>query len=148
MSQESSPVIMSSRQQLFLNYFVAILIDLVVLSFFNEYWHSAVQVSSFGVAFLIAILLQVLLKLTLKLEHHIAGYFTAHISLKMKIYRILSTWFVLFVSKFAILGILEVVFQDSLALIGALHGAVPFIVLVTVMLTAEYATRRIYRALA
>ena len=148
MSQELSPVIMSSRQQLFLNYFVAILIDLVVLSFFNEYWHSAVQVSSFGVAFLIAILLQVLLKLTLKLEHHIAGYFTAHISLKMKIYRILSTWFVLFVSKFAILGILEVVFQDSLAFIGALHGAVPFIILVTVMLTAEYATRRIYRALA
>ena len=148
MSQESSPVIMSYRQQLFLNYFVAILIDLVVLSFFNEYWHSAVQVSSFGVAFLIAILLQVLLKLTLKLEHHIAGYFTAHISLKMKIYRILSTWFVLFVSKFAILGILEFVYQDSLTFIGALHGAVPCIILVTVMLTAEYATRRIYRALA
>lgn len=148
MNQEISTATMSSRQQLFLNYFVAILIDLTVLSFFNEYWHSAVQVSSFGIALLVAILLQVLLKLTLKLEHHIAGYFTAHISLKMKIYRILSTWFILFVSKFIILGILKFVFQDDIAFMGALHGVVAFIILVTVMLTAEYATRRLYRALA
>ena len=62
----------SNNQQLFLRYFTAILIDLVVLSLFAEYW-SLVTIESFTVALFAAILLQLLLKLTLLVEHQVAS---------------------------------------------------------------------------
>ena len=66
----------SSGQRLFLRYFTAILVDLVVLNIFAEFWES-VEVSSFTISLFAAALLQVLLKLTLAIEHRIGAYFKA-----------------------------------------------------------------------
>ena len=57
----------TDRQRLFLRYFTGILIDLVVLNLFAEYWGD-VHVSSFTISLLAAILLQVLLKATIWVE--------------------------------------------------------------------------------
>jgi hypothetical protein len=146
-NQENDSKIISYRQQLFLNYFVAILVDLAVLNFFAEYWNT-VTITTFGISFLVAVLLQILLKMTIALEHRIALYFKSHDSFKMKAYRILSTWFILFSSKFAMLGILELIFADQIVFSGVFHGVVAFIVVVTTMLLCEYGVRRIYQALA
>ena len=66
----------STSQKLFIRYFTAILIDLVVLNLFVEYSRYVV-VHSFTISLLAAVLLQVLLKLTLAVEHRIAAYFKA-----------------------------------------------------------------------
>ena len=66
----------STSQKLFIRYFTAILIDLVVLNLFVEY-SQYVDVHSFTISLLAAVLLQVLLKLTLAVEHRIAAYFNA-----------------------------------------------------------------------
>lgn len=137
----------SRRQTLFLKYFTFTLIDLAVLNFFAEYWDK-VSISSFGVSLFVAIILQVLLKMTLHLEHKIGDYFASHETLFMKISRILSTWFILFASKFVMLGVLQFVFSDSIVFAGAYHGVVAFIVVVMVILLAEYIFTRIFDALA
>ncbi len=64
----------SNRQRLFVRYFTAILIDLVVLNLFAEY-SSKVSIDSFTTSLLAAVLLQILLKLTLAIEHRVAAYF-------------------------------------------------------------------------
>ena len=137
---------LSPKQAIFLKYLTFTLVDLTVLNFFAEYW-GRVNITSFGVSLLVAIILQILLKMTLHLEHKIAGYFTEKSSMVMKIGRILSTWFILFASKFVMLGVLQFVFSGDIHFAGAYHGVVAFIVLVVAILGAEALVARIYEKL-
>jgi hypothetical protein len=137
----------SRKQELFLKYFTFTLVDLVVLNLFAQYWDK-VTITSFGVSLLIAVVLQILLKLTLVLEHRVGDYFKSDDSIKMKIYRILSAWLILFVSKFVILWVLELIFVKEIIFLGMWHGVITFIVVVVAILLVEYLVTRIYRALA
>ncbi|HEY6644058.1 hypothetical protein [Povalibacter sp.] len=136
----------SDRQRTFVRYFTAVLIDLVVLNLFAEYW-DRVYVSSFTVSLLAAILLVVLLKLTLAVEHRIAAYFKKRPGAFMTFMRFFCAWLVLFGSKFVILEALVQVFGDDVRFEGAYHGIVPLIVVVITMLIAEEAIVRFYRKL-
>ena len=137
----------SNKQQLFLRYFTAILIDLTVLNLFVEYW-SFVVIDSFTISLLAAVLLQVLLRLTLLLEHRVAVFFTAMEGAMARFLRILSAWLILFLSKIAILGVIDFAFGDDVSFGGPLHGVVAFIVVVVVILAAEELIIRFYRALS
>jgi len=149
MSTETAPSYksISPKQQVFLKYLTFTLIDLTVLNFFAEYWDD-VTISSFSISLLVAIILQLLLKLTFKLEHKISAYFTSSDSLSMKISRIFSTWFILFASKFVMLGILQFLFGDAIIFSGAFHGVLAFIILVVVILAIEALILRLYDSLA
>lgn len=140
----ASAVAPSNRQRLFLRYFTAILIDLVVLGLFAQYW-DRVHVETFSVALLAALVLQVLLKVTLAIEHWVAGLFEGLESGGAKTLRILSAWLILFGSKFVILDALQLAFGHDIHFEGRLHGVLPLIVVLVVMLLAEEAVVRFYR---
>jgi hypothetical protein len=142
----ASAVAPSNNQRLFVRYFTAILIDLVVLNLFVEY-SGKVFIESFTVSLLAAILLQVLLKLTIVVEHWVAEFFNARSGALMKFSRFFFAWLVLFGSKFVILEALTVVFGTSVRFEGAFHGMVTLIVVVVTMLVAEEAIVRLYRKL-
>lgn len=146
-SQELLTKTISPKQQIFTKYLTFILVDLTVLNFFAEYW-DRVTISSFGVSLMVAIILQILLKMTLQLEHKTAGYFKSHESFMMKFARIFSTWFILFASKFVMLGVLQFVFSGDIHFSGAYHGVVAFIILVVVILLVEALIARLYHTLA
>ncbi len=131
-------------QRLFMRYFTAILIDLVVINLFVEYWDK-VEVSGFTITLLMAVLLQLLLTLTLKLEHRVADFFNARPGKLARFMRFFSAWLILFLSKFVILGAINFAFGDDVAFHGMLHGVVAFIVVIMVMLVAEEAIVRFYR---
>ena len=137
----------TDRQRLFLRYFTGVLIDLVVLGLFAEYWHS-VHVSSFTVALLAAIVLQFLLKLTIAAEHQVALFFKARPGKLMTFLRFFGAWLVLFGSKFVILEAISFLFDDKVHFDGFMHGIVPLIVVVVTMLVVEEVVVRIYRRLA
>lgn len=143
----ASATIPSTRQQLYLRYFTAILIDLTVLNLFDEYWN-LVTLDSFTISMLAAILLQVLLKLTLAIEHRIAHFFHGKPGIGARLLRGLSAWLVLFGSKFAMLAAINVAFGPDVVLGGPYHGVVAFIVLVVTMLVAEELIVRFYRRLS
>ena len=145
--QVASAEDISNHQKLFLRYFTAILIDLVVLNLFAEY-SSHVMIDSFTVSLLAAVLLQILLKLTLVIEHKVANYFNSKEGTAARIMRFVSAWLILFLSKFAILGAVYFVFGDRIAFSGPVHGVVVFIFVVIAMLAAEEAIVRFYRRLA
>jgi len=136
----------SSGQRLFLRYFTAILVDLVVLNIFAEYWES-VAVSSFTISVFAAALLQVLLKLTLAIEHRIGAYFKAKEGAAARALHFFIAWLVLFGSKFAMLAAIEFAFGESIHFGGRFH-VVTFIVVIVAMLVAEEVILRFYRRLA
>jgi hypothetical protein len=103
----------SPRQRSFIRYFTAVLVDLVVLGLFVEFWDK-VSASSFTVMLLAAVLLQVLLKLTIVAEHKIAAFFNARPGGFNKFMRFFGAWLVLFGSKFVILEALALAFGDKL----------------------------------
>lgn len=137
----------SRRQQLFFRYTLFILLDLTVLNLFNEFWDK-VFIEYFSISLLAAVLLQFLLQLTLKIEHHVADYFKQISGVKAKILRGLSTWGILFGSKFVILEAINIAFSDSVLFSGPLHGMVAFIIVVIAIILVEQVFIRIYRALS
>ena len=134
----------TDRQRAFVRYFTAILLDLVVLNLFAEYWDN-VHVGSFTISLLAAFLLAVLLKLTLILEHKLAAYFKSKRGGFMTFMRYFSAWLVLFGSKFVILEALTFAFGDGIRFEGPFHGIVALIAVVVTMLLAEEAMVRLYR---
>jgi hypothetical protein len=138
---------LSTRQQLFLRYFTAVLVDLTVLNLFDEYW-SAVTIGPFTISLLAAVLLQVMLRATLALEHRVAAFFKAKAGTAAKVARYASAWAILFLSKFVILYALHLVFGDAVAFEGPLHGVPAFIAVIMVMLATEEAIIMLYRKLA
>lgn len=137
---------LSNKQRIFVRYFTAILIDLVVLNLFVEYWPH-VEIDSFTVSLLAAVLLQILLRLTLVIEHRIGEFFKARPGGMAKFLRIFSAWLVLFGSKFVILAAINLAFGDDVTFGGPLHGIAAFIAVVVVMLVAEEAIVRVYHRL-
>lgn len=137
----------SNAQRLFVRYFTAILIDLVVLNLFVEYSEN-VTIDSFTTSLFAAVVLQVLLKLTIAVEHWVAEYFKAKKpSGFMTFCRWFFAWVVLFGSKFVILEAITTIFGDNVRFDGIFHGIVTLIVVVVVMLIAEEVIVRIYRRL-
>jgi hypothetical protein len=136
----------SNKQRLFVRYFTAILIDLVVLNLFAEYWKN-VFIDTFTTSLLAAIVLQVLLKLTVAIEHRVAAFFNARSGGLMKFLRFFCAWLVLFGSKFVILEAIAQLFGDDVRFYGAFHGVVALIVVIVAMLVAEEAIVRLYRKL-
>ena len=127
----------AQRQILFIRYLTFILIDLTVLNLFDEYWDN-VQVDSFTISLLVAVVLQILLQITFKIEHGVGEYFKKK---GKKGLRIFSAWALLFVSKFVILGVLELLFSDEIQFFGAYHGIVAFIIVIATMVAAEALVR-------
>jgi hypothetical protein len=135
----------SSRQRAFIRYFTAILVDLVVLNLFIEYWGDKVSASSFTVTLLAAVILQVLLKLTIVCEHKVAAYWNAKPGGFSTFMRYFTAWLILFGSKFVILEALVFAFGDRLKFSGPFHGIVALIVVVVAMLVVEVLLVKLYR---
>jgi hypothetical protein len=134
----------TNRQRLVVRYLFGVLINLVVLNLFDEFSDS-VTVASFSWSLLAAILLQALLKATIAIEHQVAAFFSARQGAFMRFMRFFGAWVVLFLSKFVILEAITFVVGDRVRFEGMLHGVVPLIIVVVVMLIAEEVIVRFVR---
>ncbi len=137
----------SNHQQLFIKLILAVLVDLVVLGLFNEFWDYVV-IDSFSIALIAAFLLQVLLKITLIFEHRVAAYFNKKAGTLPKVMRFVSAWAILFVSKLIILEAINYAFGEHVLFLGLFHGIIAFIIVVIAILVAEGVITKIYKSLA
>ncbi|MCW8929848.1 MAG: hypothetical protein OQL19_06385 [Gammaproteobacteria bacterium] len=137
----------SNHQKFFAQYILALLVNLVSLNLFNEYW-DYVLIDSFSISLLTAIVLASLLKLTIIVEHKMATYFKSKSGLAFKVIRWLSTWAVIFVAKLIILKVISLSFGEHVVFSGPVHGLVSFIVVVTAILVLEQLIIKKYHSLA
>ncbi len=139
---------MNRKQQLFVRYVVAILIDLTVLSLFNEFWPQFLHIETFSLSLFAAIILQVLLQLTLLAEHKVAEFFFKGKSgLVSNILRGITAWSMIFVSKLIMLKTISFAFGESVHFGGPVHGVIAFIIIITTMIISEQVVIKIYRSL-
>ena len=125
--QSSTGKSFSRRQLLFLKYTLIVLIDLVVLGLFNQYW-DLVFIETFTITLFTAMLLQFLMQVALKIEHVAADYlFGGKTGTHIKVMRGVSAWAIIFISKLVILKALSLAFGESVVFSGPIHGVVSFL---------------------
>lgn len=137
----------NTPQRLFVGYTLAVLVDLTVLNFFDEYW-DYVNIESFTISFAAAILLQLLLKLSISAEHKVANYFKTKTGTAPKVYRGLSTYVILVGSKFIMLEAINILFGDKVDFSGPWNGVIAFFAVVFTILISEVVISKIYFALS
>ena len=130
------------RQMIFFSWTKDVLIYVVVLNLFVEYVEQIV-IDSFTISILTAILLKALLDVILGLEHRVAHFFEARPGNLSKFMRIMSTWLILFLSKFLILEAVDLVFGEHVELGKFVH----VLSLVIALMVAREVVQRIYVAL-
>ncbi|MGI9874708.1 hypothetical protein ACKVMW_03875 [Vibrio chagasii] len=136
----------NTPQRRFVGYTLAVLVDLVVLNFFDEYW-DFVNIESFTISLIAALLLQLLLKLSIGLEHKIAEHFKSKSGTAPKIYRAITTYIILVGSKFVMLEAINLLFGEKVSFTGPWNGVVAFFAVVFTILIAEVIVSKIYFAL-
>lgn len=134
----------TTGQRLFTRYLVAILVDLLILSLFAEYWHK-VTVSSFSIALMAAVIMQLLLQGTLVIEHNVAARFAKREGVQWQVLRWVSAWLILFISKLVMLWSINLVLGDSIQFMGPNHGVFAFLTVIVAMVSAEELVFFIYR---
>lgn len=130
------------RQLVFFSWTKDLLIYIVVLNLFVEYVDQVV-IDSFTVSILTAILLKALLEIILGLKRQVARFLGARPGNVWKFLRITSTWLILFLSKFLILKVEDLVFGDRVEL----GNFVQIYILVIAMMIARAGVQWIYISL-
>ncbi|MFW2334878.1 hypothetical protein [Ilumatobacter sp.] len=104
-------VTVTPAQDRFADWMRDVLVYTVVLNLFVEF-SDAIVIDSFTISIFTAVVLKILLDILTMVEHHVSHFFS-------KIHRVLgflSMWAVLFLSKFVILEVIDIIFGDHVEL--------------------------------
>jgi len=104
-------VTVTPAQERFADWMRDVLVYTVVLNLFVEF-SDAVVIDSFMISIFTAVVMKVLLDLLTLAEHHVSHFF----SKIHKVLGFLSMWAVLFLSKFVILEVIDIIFGDRVEL--------------------------------
>jgi len=135
-------VTITRRQDIFLSWTKDVLIYVLVLNLFVEYAANIV-IDSFTISIFTAIVLKILLEIILRFEHLVGDFFKARPGKVWNFLRIISMWLILFLSKFLILEVIDLIFGEHVELGKFLD----VIVLVISLMVARELFDRIYLAL-
>ena len=138
----SKQVTITHRQAVYFSWASDVLIYVVVLNLFVEY-NPKVVIDSFTISILTAILLKILLEIILRFEHIVGDFFKSRPGRLSNFLRLISTWVILFLSKFLILEVVDFVFGDHVELGKFLD----VIILVIALIATREVFRRIYVSL-
>ena len=125
-------VIVRQRQHGFSLIVIGVLVNICILNLFVEHV-DAVVIDSFSISMLTAILLSVMVWTIAGFEHRVSGWFGGHEGRAWKVAGFFAVWGILFLSKFVILEVVDIVFGDHVELGKLLE----VILLVFAMLIAQ-----------
>lgn len=142
MASNSGLISITQKQRQFADWMTAVLVYIVILNFFEEY-SNAFVIDSFTISVLTAIVLKAFLGIIVRLEHRVSAFFHDREGSIYRLLQIVSTISILFLSKFAILEAIDIIFGDHVEI----GGFIPLVALIITMLVAEQVVRRIYERL-
>ena len=139
-TDRSSQIVETTPAQMrFLSWMTDVLVYTVVLNLFVEY-SEAIVIDSFTISLLTAVLLKLLLDVIKGLEHRVLHFFQQREGKLNTVLGAVSVFGILFLSKFAILEIVNIVFGDHVDL-GHL---IDIIALIVAMIVARKLVDRAY----
>ena len=107
----------NSQQLLFKEMFVGTLIYAVLLGFFNDYTN-IVNAKSFSTIFYAAFVLQTLTYSVFMIKGKVFSKFSQSSERKHKFLMIFTIWFILFVSKFIFIWVIDFIFGSNINISG------------------------------
>ena len=132
----------NKKQELFREMFVGILLYTVVLGFFNDYTN-ILHTGTYSVTFSVAVVMQILTYLTFALKDWVKTLFPKQRQTKHKIGLGFSIWLIMFFSKFVFLGVISVIFRESVEV----SGFVGLLLIVACLTIAQRLTLYVYEKL-
>ncbi len=138
MMSDVKTVTVTPAQERFTSWARDVLVYTAVLNLFVEYV-DAIVIDSFTISLFTAAVLKVLLDVLTLVEHRVSHFF----SKIHKILGLLSMWVVLFLSKFVILEVIDIIFGDHVELGKFLD----VVVLVLSLMIARALVLKVYDAL-
>ena len=140
--QNKKEVTITQRQEIYISWAKDVLIYIVVLNLCVEY-NANIVIDSFTISIFTAIVLKILLEIILRFEHVVGDFFKSRPGRLSNILCIVSTWVILFLSKFLILEVIDFIFGEHVELGKFLD----VIVLVITLMVARELFQRIYISL-
>ena len=107
----------SKHQKLYLDWIFDLLIYIVILNLFVEY-NSSVYIESFTLSIFVAIVFKILLYLLFSIEHRVSKFFKSFETKLGNTLNIISAFAILFVSKFIILEVIDILFGKYVEIKG------------------------------
>ena len=107
----------NTKQALFRNMLVGVLLYSVVLGFFNDYT-KILHTGTYSVTFSLATVMQILTYLTFALKDWVVTKFRPGDNSKYSLGLIFSIWLIMFVSKFVFLAVISFIFPEEVHLSG------------------------------
>jgi hypothetical protein len=141
-ASETGEITVTRRQMLYASWVTDVLVYIVVLGLFVEYVPSVVT-ESFIISIFTAVVLKLLIDAIAGLEHRASDWFKRREGSGWRVLRLVTMFSILFLSKFAILEIIDIVFGDRVTL----GGFVGVALLVVTMILARLALTWTYRRL-
>jgi hypothetical protein len=138
----SGEITITKPQARFVSWVSEVLVDIVVLNLFVEYVHTIV-IDSFTISVLTALLMKLAIDAVKGLEHRVAGYFRTKQGLVWRALGLISVFSILFLSKFAILELVNIVFGDHVEL----GHFIEIVALILTMLAGSALLRFVFRQL-
>lgn len=146
-SSETSTVTITSAQEVYVSWYVDVLIYTVVLNLFVEYVEK-VTIDSFTISILTALLLKLLLTFVERFEHRVKHYFDQKEGTGFKILGFVVIFLILFLSKLLILEIVNLVFGDAVELGHFVEVVALIVTMIVARELANWAYRRLGPALS
>ena len=134
--KSTKTVTITRSQEIYLSWVTDVLLYIVVLNLFVQYLE-AVVIDSFLISILTAILLKAMLVVIGGVEHRVSHYFKQREGTIYRILGILVTFSILFLSKFLILEVVNLVFGDHVEL-GHLIEVIALVLTLIIVTQGSY----------
>ncbi|MDX1437063.1 MAG: hypothetical protein R3335_09645 [Anaerolineales bacterium] len=141
-SKIAKTITITRAQEIYLAWTTDVLLYIVVLNLFVEYLE-AIVIDSFFISILTAVLLKAMIRVIGGFEHRVSNFFKQREGAINRILGILSVFAILFLSKFVILEVVDIVFGDHVDL----GGLVEIIALVLTLIIVTQGSYWIFRRL-
>ena len=135
-------ILVTRRQQRFASWVTDVLVYIVVLNLFIEYVPSVIA-ESFTISIFTAVVLKFLIDAITGLEHRVRGWFNQREGQVWRALGVVAMFSILFISKFVILEVIDVVFGDRVALGGFIQVALLVVTMILARLGVAWAYRRL-----
>ena len=138
MNDSTDTITITKNQKRFASWIADVLVYIVVLNLFVEYV-DAIIIDSFTISILTAVVLKALLDLIIGFEHRVNASFQGRGGTVNKVLGVVATLSILFLSKFVILEVIDILFRDRVELGGFLW--------IVALIIAMMATRAIVQVI-
>src|SRR6476620_9383195 len=141
-ANSSDEITITRAQARFVTWVSEVLIDIVVLNLFVEYVHTIV-IDSFWISVLTALLLKLAIDAVKGVERRVAGYFRTKQGLVWRALGLIAVFSIVFLSKFVILELVNIVFGDHVQL----GHFIEIVAIILTMLVGSALLRLVFRQL-